>query len=439
MKSTHFIFPLILFSFMIIGCHNNKIVELPLTPVDGYGSFSAYKKSVSTYSEDDNGNNPWVNTYVKVTKYPNSLTDIKTGHIETNIFQTIYQNHIKGTTPKGWYKHLQKAWTWTPDTLNLSKEPIKTQIAFAVGKDRNGATRIVIDANNNLDLSDDQIYPILDLSQLNTSSNPDSLTMSSLVNVEYEKLENNQIVKATARLFIATNPIRGNYLTNFAQYATTKYKGETIAVISNNFTDLSYSKPAITILNNTLQPNQGKANKELVAQNEFINIDGEFYKNLGVNLNKNCLILERETLSQEDLISTQIGFKSPSVEGTIFNTDATISSETLRGKFYLLYFWSSTCGACKGEFPILNTLYEKTSREKFEIVGIACSSSPKSIEQTIDQYSLDWPQIVTNTSTIQTSYGVASYPTIYLIDPNGVVIAKDLRGKRLEDAILGLF
>ena len=80
------------------------------------------------------------------------------GDIETNTYQTEYQNYLVGNISRKRYESLQKILNWIPDTLNLSKEHLKCKIAFAYGKDASGKTKMVVDANNNLDLSDDVIF-----------------------------------------------------------------------------------------------------------------------------------------------------------------------------------------------------------------------------------------------------------------------------------------
>ena len=106
----------------------NIIIKLPLTHQDGYGYFHSILAGISTYLEDEN--NPWRKTYLKVLGAPKTWTNIEYGNFETNIYQPAYQNYLLGNITKEWYEELQRSWDWKPDTLALSREPLKTKIAF---------------------------------------------------------------------------------------------------------------------------------------------------------------------------------------------------------------------------------------------------------------------------------------------------------------------
>ena len=105
----------------------------------------------------------------------------------------------------------------------------------------------------------------------------------------------------------------------------------------------------------------------------------------------------------------------------------------------MLDFWSVTCGPCIAEFPHLKELYSKTDRAKFEIIGIVGHSASDRLKKVIDQHEITWPQILSNdTNKIIENYRISGYPTTLLIDPEGVVVVKNLRGKELEEKILNL-
>ena len=104
-----------------------------------------------------------------------------------------------------------------------------------------------------------------------------------------------------------------------------------------------------------------------------------------------------------------------------------------------LDFWATWCGPCLQEMPNLKELYKKTDRDKFEIVGIVGDSSNDQIKKIIEKDSIIWPQVLTTDSNkIKEDYGIQGYPTTILIDPEGIVIAKSLRGKELVEKILAL-
>jgi len=291
-----------LLSAILFGCSQEKIVELPLTAHNGYGAFRAGFGGVSPNSES--ANNPWKNTYLKLSKLPEGLTDMKYGHIETNIYQSVYQDYLLGNITKEWYEGLQKSWNWVPDTLNLSKNPVKTKIAFVYGKDSEGILKIAVDSNNNLDLSDDKLFIPLEM----TFDNIDSLARIYAVNVSFETFVHNEIVTVSVPLFMMYDSQINMFVSNLSQYATTQYKGEQIAVSSGSFTDLSYNNPRVTFVTD-LKDEEKVKEKDTFRKNEYIEIRDKIYKILGVNTNKNTLVLERINIPKTQIYSTQVGYK----------------------------------------------------------------------------------------------------------------------------------
>ena len=293
---------IVLLSANLCSYSQETIIELPLSVHNGYGPFGAGFGGLSPYSESKN--NPWENTFLKVSKFPEGLTDMKYGHIETNMYQSAYQGYMLGNITKNWYEALPKLWNWIPDTLSLSKNPVKTKIAFVYGKDSEGNIKIAVDSNNNLDLSDDKLFIPLEMS----FDNIDSLARIYAVNVSFETFVHNEIVTVSVPLFMMYNSQINMFVSNLSQYATTQYKGEQIAVSSGSFTDLSYNNPRVTFVTD-LKDEEKVKEKDTFRKNEYIEIRDKIYKILGVNTNKNTLVLERINIPKTQIYSTQVGYK----------------------------------------------------------------------------------------------------------------------------------
>ena len=239
-------------SAFLFNCSQDRIVELPLTMHNGYGPFSMGFRGVSPISQ--NVNNLWSKTYPTISKFPSDLTELKYGFIETNIYQLVYQNYLLGDITKDRYEYLQKSWNWVPDTINLSMIPVKTQIAFIFGKDSEGEIKVAIDANNNLDLSDDILFaPLFETSSFWNHSNKDSLAQIHAVDVSFETYVHSKISLASAPLFIIKDNSPYSFMCNFSQYATTQFKGVQRVVCSNNFLELSYKEIEVAIINQELE------------------------------------------------------------------------------------------------------------------------------------------------------------------------------------------
>lgn len=419
---------------LITGCEKEKTLKLPITYHKGFGPFeSSGGGSIALYNDDKN--NPWKNTFLEVSGVPKNWTDVKVGDINSDFRQYVYQNYHSGNISKEWYEQLQKMWNWEPDTLKLSKEPIKCRAAFAIGYDSNGNTMVVVDANNNYDFSDDVPFePINSMSELDW----DSLLNNKAISVTFERFLNNKKIQFKVPLLISSVNMDQYYLLcNFAQYGTAKLENHTINLHSYKFSNLSYQDVGIT---GDQSLNGEKINIRKVAfNNEYLEIGNEFYKNLGVQRNKDILLLEKIDLPKNQIRSTQIGYKAIDFSGSQFKKQNTISLDSLKGKYVLLDFWGTWCGPCIQEIPNLKTLYDNTDKSKFEIISIVVNSPIKDLEQMMSKYGITWPQILSDDSNkIKEKYGIIKYPSTFLISPEGTILAKDLRGKELEAKIESL-
>jgi len=422
--------------FCAITSAQKNIIELPITLQNGYGPFSPGFSGIGTNSNEEN--NPWKKTYVKCIGIPTTWTDTKQGAIETNIQQTVYQNYLSGNITPEFYTEFKKSSNWSVDTLNLSKKPIKCKIAFATGKNATGVTEMVVDANNNHDFSDDVIFKPADYNEQDPNSkiNFDSICSKTTIIVSYERFSKNKIVWEKVPLFILHMTGRDIYMCNFPQYATTRLDGKELAICFNNFMSVTYKTPSITLLNDSLKIGKKANNEDIVSVNEYIKIKDNVYKNIGVNPNKNTLVLEKINKDRNQLCSSQIGFKTFAFEGQNFKTKSSISLNDYKGKYLLIDFWSVYCVPCIQEFANLKEIYNKTDKSKFEIIGIVGDSPLDELEKRIDKYSVTWPQIVSDEKNkIKETYGVSGYPTTFLINPDGIIVGKNLRGKNLANKI----
>ena len=118
-----------------------------------------------------------------------------------------------------------------------------------------------------------------------------------------------------------------------------------------------------------------------------------------------------------------------------------VSLSSFRGKFVLIDFWASWCGPCRKENPNVVSLYEKYHAEGFEIFGVSLDKTRAAWIKAIADDRLPWMQVSDLgywKSAPAVLYGVTSIPFTLLIDRDGKIIAKKLRGEDLEQKLAEL-
>jgi peroxiredoxin len=112
-----------------------------------------------------------------------------------------------------------------------------------------------------------------------------------------------------------------------------------------------------------------------------------------------------------------------------------------RGKYLLLDFWASWCHPCRGENPNVLKAYNKFHPQGLEIVAVSLDEKRDAWLKAIAEDNLPWTQIsdLKQRNEVAYQFGVNSIPDNFLIDPNGVVIARGLRGEELEKKLGEIF
>ena len=141
----------------------------------------------------------------------------------------------------------------------------------------------------------------------------------------------------------------------------------------------------------------------------------------------------------ENVAKTSEGKPFVDLNGIDFATGkATKLSKMIQpGQITLIDFWASWCSPCRGEIKEnLIRLYDKYASQGLNIIGIDVWDKPDDHKAAVEGLGIKYPQLIDNEGTATDTYGVDGVPTILLIDKNGTIVKRGIRGDEIEKAII---
>ncbi len=115
----------------------------------------------------------------------------------------------------------------------------------------------------------------------------------------------------------------------------------------------------------------------------------------------------------------------------------------MKGKIVLIDFWASWCGPCRRENPNVVKLYNKYKSKGFDIFSVSLDQDRERWIKAINDDGLLWASHVSDLKFWQNeaakNYGVSSIPSTVLVDKDGLIIGRNLRGEQLENRLKQLF
>jgi peroxiredoxin len=274
-------------------------------------------------------------------------------------------------------------------------------------------------------------------------------------------LENSDIIlsghiDSLAKVNVTGSKTQDEYLTYLAKLNPLKEKFETrIKDFQSARNDNDTAR--ISMFNKELTEFSGKL---LAAQKDFIkNNPGSFavpvifnsiagllsieetdaiLKSLDSGVAKTGVVLAIKERN-EALKAVDIGKKAPDFTLNDINGKPISLSSKTGSKLLLIDFWAGWCSPCRKENPNLVKIYKRFKDDGFEILGVSLDKTKEEWTMAIAADSLTWTQVSDLqfwNSKAAKLFSVTSIPANFLLDRNGIIIAKNLRGERLLNVVM---
>ncbi len=150
-----------------------------------------------------------------------------------------------------------------------------------------------------------------------------------------------------------------------------------------------------------------------------------------------AFIAQREAVANTDIGKVAPEFTSTTPDGK------SLALNDIKGKATIIDFWASWCGPCRRENPNLVRIYDKYHDKGLEIIGVSLDrpNNKKRWLDAIEKDGLKWHQVSSLqyfNDPVAKKYSVNSIPAAFILDENGVIVAKKLRGAALEQQIASM-
>lgn len=368
-----------------------------------YGAMMSFAERDTTKSVD--------NILPEIKMAPKGLVDVKYYYGYTDFPQALYQGYCQGLISKDLCMSYFNA--WGSDTLDYSSEPLRVFVAAAIGLNSDNKKVIVFDGNANLDLSDDEMMQY-------DNQHP--------VPLYHERYINGEVVADTTYVYTAdkrglclktAESVSGKITLKGQEYdlhidnARMQYDNDTELNFSTQYHSYTYRLGQYAVLSGSYF---------LI---DSLSADGRY-----VHMTEDPDAEAKEVM--------QKGFRACSFVATDIDGDTIRFPEDFNGKYVLLDFWATTCGACVYDIKTTYlSLYEKYNSAGFEILGVA-DDSLNAINNFTKECPIPWITVADreNKSELIKRFNISSFPTVYLIGPEGRIVAEGFDVRMHLDAIL---
>ena len=299
-----------------------------------------------------------------------------------------------------------------------------------------------------------QLPLFLENANINIVLNKENIFGSTVTGSESNDLYKtyNDTFKELSQQYSRTNQLLNGRRVANDTLAVEKYQKE-FEALQNQIKQLpvkfakDHSDSYVALYNATKLLNYRNPDMELITE-IFEALDSEIQNSpegLSVKIKLDQFRQQAERDAKTSIGKIAPDFSGPSTDGSTIS----LKEVTSKNKVTLLDFWAAWCGPCRKENPNVVRIYEKYHDKGLEIVSVSLDgdkarrqANPKQAwEEAIAKDGLDWYHI-SNLNGFQgpiaQAYNIRGIPAMFLLDSEGKIIDKNLRGYQLEKRIAGL-
>jgi thiol-disulfide isomerase/thioredoxin len=130
-----------------------------------------------------------------------------------------------------------------------------------------------------------------------------------------------------------------------------------------------------------------------------------------------------------------VGMTAPNVESQDLEGNK-VALKDYRGKVVVLDIWATWCPPCRAMIPHEREMVKKLKGQPFVLVSISADEKKETLKEFLDKESMPWTHWWNGaTGGVLKDWNIRFFPTIYVLDAKGVIRAKNVRGKELEDTV----
>ena len=352
-------------------------------------------------------------------------------------FQFYYQHYVSGELSKTDFLSLADKNAWSlADTVYLSRQPLRVTCRVLVGtKKGTDQAYYIVDGNQNQSYGDDPLQPFLPP----YTANP-IVTQITLDFYTQQQISGKQVN------VVFTRDKNATVFIGFRSYPFARFTYQGIPYILCNelhYPEFKYILPDRPYFEGIPREQTLKSGSTIILGTDSLQVVFHSYQ-----LKVSLLSTQKRDLSKAIKIQpapTVAAAKQAKIPYTnltgadVRQANIQRSIDDYKGKWILLYFWSNYCAPCIQSLPKLNALYETYHDQGLEILGVMDVRNQEHTLKLLQENQVAWPNIQsTGRELLQSVYAVQSYPTIYLINPEGYIEKSNLFRDDLERTLHAL-